>query len=73
MGELPSIYMVDEYVEIMEAYNEYRSTKEGERMDELLIYIKHLAVDFCELHDVTCCTKVAINTLISNANIIVIL
>jgi hypothetical protein len=36
MGGLPSISMVDQYVEIMEAYNEYRSTKEGERMDELL-------------------------------------
>jgi hypothetical protein len=32
-GRLPSISMVDEYVEIMEAYNEYQSTKEGERMD----------------------------------------
>jgi hypothetical protein len=49
--------MVDEYVEIMEAYNEYRSTKEGERMHELLRHIKHLVVDFCELHDVTCCTR----------------
>jgi hypothetical protein len=48
--------MVDEYVEIMEVHNEYRSTKEGERMDELLRLIKHLAVDLCELHDVTCCT-----------------
>jgi hypothetical protein len=25
-------------------------------MDELLRHIKHLAVDFYELHDVTCCT-----------------
>jgi hypothetical protein len=56
-GELPSISMVDEYFEIMDAYNEYRSTKEGERMDILLRHIKHLAVDFCELHDVTCCTR----------------
>jgi hypothetical protein len=56
-GELPSISMVDEYFEIMDAYNEYRSTKEGERMDILLKRIKHLAVDFCELYDVTCCTR----------------
>jgi hypothetical protein len=49
--------MVDEYVEIMEAYNEYRSTKEEERMDELLRHIKYLAVDFCELHDVSYCTR----------------
>jgi hypothetical protein len=56
-GRLPRISMIDEYVEIMEAYNEYRSTKEGERMDELVRYIKHLVVDFCELHDVTCCTR----------------
>jgi hypothetical protein len=57
MGGLPSIYMVDHYVEIMEAYNEYRSTKEGQRMDELLRHINHLAVVFCELRDVTCCTR----------------
>jgi hypothetical protein len=42
---LPSISMVDKYVEIMEAYNEYRSTKEGERMDKLLRHTKHLAID----------------------------
>jgi hypothetical protein len=47
-GGLPSISMVDGYVEIMEAYNKYISTKEGERMDELLRHINHLAVDFCE-------------------------
>jgi hypothetical protein len=26
-------------------------------MDELLRHIKHLAIYFCELHDVTCCTR----------------
>jgi hypothetical protein len=26
-------------------------------MDELLRHLNHLAVDFCELHDVTCCTR----------------
>jgi hypothetical protein len=56
-GGLPSISMVEEYVEISEAYNEYRSTKEGERMDELFRHITHLAIDFCKLHDVTCCTR----------------
>jgi hypothetical protein len=49
--------MVDEYVEIMEAYSEYRSTNEGKRMNELLRHINHLALDFFELHDVTCCTR----------------
>jgi hypothetical protein len=57
MVGLPSISMVDEYVGIMEAYMEYLSTKEGERMDEFLRHIKHFAVDFCELPDVTCCTR----------------
>jgi hypothetical protein len=31
MGKLPSIYVVDYYVEIMKAYNDYRSTKEGKK------------------------------------------
>jgi hypothetical protein len=57
VGGLPSIFMVDEFVEIMKAYNEYQSTKEGERMDEVLRHITHLAIDFCELHDVTCYTR----------------
>jgi hypothetical protein len=65
--------MVDKYVEIMEAYSEYRSMNVGERMDELLRHIKHFVVDFCELHDVTCCTRERYNTLIFNGNIIVIL
>jgi hypothetical protein len=73
MAGLSSISMVDEYVEIMEACNEYRSTKEGERMDELLRHIKHLAIDFYELHDVTCCTRECYKHSHFNANIIVIL
>jgi hypothetical protein len=57
MGELCSISVVDNYVEIMKTCNDYRSSKEGKRMDDLLTYLKHLAVDFCELDDVTCCTR----------------
>jgi hypothetical protein len=26
-------------------------------MDDLVRYLNHLAVDFCELHDVSCCTR----------------
>jgi hypothetical protein len=29
--------------------------KKEKRMDELLRHLNHLALDFCELHDVTCC------------------
>jgi hypothetical protein len=57
MGELPSISVVDQYVEIIKAYNDYRSTKEGKMIDELLRHLNQLAVDFCEQHDVTCCTR----------------
>jgi hypothetical protein len=57
MVGLPSISMVDKFVEIMEAYNKYRSIKEGERMDELLRHIKHFSVEFCELHDMTCYSR----------------
>jgi hypothetical protein len=57
MEEIRSIFVVDNYVEIMKAYNNYRSTKEEKRMDELLRHLNPLAADFCELHDVTCCTR----------------
>jgi hypothetical protein len=57
MRKLPSIPVVDDYTDIMKTYNDYRSSKEGKRMDDLLRYLNDLAVDFCELHDVTCCTR----------------
>ena len=49
--------MFEGYVKTMCAYYEYRSTQEGKSMDELLQHLNHLAIDFCELHDVTCCTR----------------
>jgi hypothetical protein len=46
MGKLPSISVVDDYVEIIKTYNDYRSSKEGKRIDDLLRYLNHLTVDF---------------------------
>ena len=45
------------YVKIMGAYYEYRSIKEGNRMLELLEHLNDMAIEFCELHDVTCCFR----------------
>ena len=49
--------MFEGYVKTRGVYYEYRSTQEGKRTDELLQHLNHLAIDFCELHDVTCCTR----------------
>ena len=57
MEELSRTSMFEGYVKTMGAYYEYRSTKEGKRMYELLKYLNHMAIDFCELHDITCCTR----------------
>jgi hypothetical protein len=46
MGKLPSISVVDDYVEIIKTYNDYRSSKEGKRIDDFLKYFNHLAIDF---------------------------
>ena len=42
---------------MLEAYYEYRSTHEGNRMDELLTHLNQMAIEFCESHDITCCTR----------------
>jgi hypothetical protein len=49
--------MEEDIDKIWDTYYEYRATKEGERMDELLKHLNNIAIDFCELHDVTCCTR----------------
>ena len=57
MEQVRGISMCEGYDKIMGALNAHRSTKEGERMYELLSHLNHIAVDFCELHDITCCTR----------------
>ncbi len=44
-------------VQTLRAYYEYRSTREGNRVYELLEHLNEIATDFCELHNITCCTK----------------
>ena len=49
--------MEEGYVKTMGAYYEYRSTKEGNRMLELLEHLNDMATEFCELHNITCCFR----------------
>jgi hypothetical protein len=57
MEETSGIPISNGYVKAMGAYYEYRSTKEGNRMLELLEHLDDMATKFCELHDITCCTR----------------
>jgi hypothetical protein len=41
----------------MEAYFEYQSTEEGDKMHKFLEDLRRMAVQFCDEHDVTCCTR----------------
>jgi hypothetical protein len=41
----------------MEAYFEYQSTEEGDKMRRLLGDLRRMAFQFCDEHDVTCCTR----------------
>jgi hypothetical protein len=41
----------------MEAYFEYQSTKERDNMRKLFEDFRRMAVQFCDEHDVTCCTR----------------
>jgi hypothetical protein len=41
----------------MEGYFEYQSIEEGDKMHRLLEDLRRMAVQFCESHDVTCCTR----------------
>ena len=73
MEKLSGISIPNGYVKTMGAYYEYRSTKEGNRMLELLEHLNDMAIEFCELHDVTCCFTKTINTLPINVSTTVIL
>jgi hypothetical protein len=41
----------------MEAYFEYQSTEVGDKMRKLLKDLRRMAVQFCDGHDVACCTR----------------
>jgi hypothetical protein len=41
----------------MEGYFEYQSTEEGDKMCRLLEDLRRMAVQFCESHDESCCTR----------------
>ena len=49
--------MEEGYVKTIGAYYEYRSTKEVNKMLELLEHLDDMATEFCELHDITCYTR----------------
>ena len=54
MGELP---IIEGFVNTIRSYYEYRSTREGNRIYELLEHLNEFATEFCELYDTTCCTR----------------
>ena len=56
MGE-PGSFISKGNTKLLESFYEYRSTGEGRRMEQLLRCINDLAIDFCHLHDITCCDK----------------
>jgi hypothetical protein len=45
----------------MDAYFEYQSPEEGDKMCRLLRDLKRMDVQFCDEHDVTCCSRKLIN------------
>jgi hypothetical protein len=45
----------------MEAYFEYLSTEEGDKMCRLLNDLRRMANQFCDEHDVTCCNRKFMN------------
>jgi hypothetical protein len=57
----------------MRAYYKYISTKEGNRIYELLEHLNNMDIDFCELHDITCSTGKDYKHSQSHVTIIVIL
>ena len=44
-------------VQSFRSYYEYRSTREGNSIYELLEHLDEFATEFCELYDTTCCTR----------------
>ena len=57
MEKLSGISIPNGYVKAMEAYFEYESTEEGKRMSKLLEALHKIAIQFCELHGITCCNR----------------
>jgi hypothetical protein len=45
----------------MEAYFEYQSTEEGDKMRRLLEDLRRMAIQFCDEHDVSCCSRKIVN------------
>jgi hypothetical protein len=45
----------------MEAYFEYLSTEEGDKMRRLLDDLGRMAIQFCDKHGVSCCYKRIVN------------
>jgi hypothetical protein len=56
----------------MEAYFEYQSTEEGDKMRRLLEDLRRMAVQFCESQKLVALEN-SLNTVTFNANIIMIL
>jgi hypothetical protein len=50
-------------VQAWRAYYEYRSTREGNKVYELLEHLNKIATEFCELHNITFYTKKRLQTL----------
>ena len=47
----------DYYFKMYDAYSEYQSTKEGNRVGKLLKALHKIANQFCEIHGITCCNR----------------
>ena len=58
MEKLSRMSMANDYFKSMDAYSEYQSTEEGNRMGKLLEALNKIAFQFSELHDITCCTRI---------------
>ena len=57
MKKLSGMSMANDYFKSMDVYSEYQSTEEANRMGKLLEALNKIAFQFCELHDITCCTR----------------
>ena len=57
MEKLSGMSMGNDYFKKYDAYSEYQSTKEGNRVGKLLKALHKIANQFCELHGITCCNR----------------
>ena len=57
MEKLSGMSMGNDYFKKYDAYSEYQSTKEGNRVGKLLKALHKIAIQFCELHGITCCNR----------------